>query len=195
MSHSAPKQAEHHPTLTLNDPRFLRDVERRSGAVVSACLQCHKCSSGCPIAPEMDVLPSQIMRMIHLGLVREVLGSRAIWLCASCAACTTRCPMDIDVASVMDALRAMAVARACAAPEARGRHFNESFLASVRRHGRVFELGMMVFYKLRTRDLFTDAAKAPGMFLKRKLGLLPRLWRSSTVREVFDRARDEEIER
>ena len=41
----------------------------------------------------MDFLPSQIMRLVHLGAENEVLGSQAIWLCASCEACTTRCPM------------------------------------------------------------------------------------------------------
>ena len=67
--------------------------------------------SGCPIGPEMDLLPSQIMRLAHLGLEGEVLESESIWLCASCEACTTRCPMEIDIAAVMDALRILAVER------------------------------------------------------------------------------------
>ncbi len=46
-----------------------------------------------------------------------MLGSRAIWLCASCEACTTRCPMGIDMAAVMDALRMMAVERKAALPD------------------------------------------------------------------------------
>ena len=92
-----------------NDPTFLREVERRSGAAVSACFQCHKCSTGCPVAPEMDVMSSQIMRLIHLGARDEALASQAIWLCASCEACTTRCPQGIDIAAVMDTLRMMAV--------------------------------------------------------------------------------------
>ena len=96
-------------TLEWTDDTLLREVERRSGAPVSACLQCHKCSSGCPVAPDMDLLPSQIMRLIHLGARDEVLESEAIWACASCEACTARCPMGIDVAAVMDALRMTAV--------------------------------------------------------------------------------------
>ena len=137
-------------------------MERRSGTPVSACFQCHKCSTGCPIGPEMDLLSSQVMRLIHLGAEAEVLGSQAIWLCASCEACTTRCPMGIDIAGVMDTLRMMAVERKVALPDARGEQFNRSFLNSVRRHGRVFELGMMIAYKLRSRDFFADADKAPA---------------------------------
>jgi heterodisulfide reductase subunit C len=144
----------------------------------------------------MDLLSSQVMRLIHLGAEDEVLGSQAIWLCASCEACTTRCPMEIDSAGVRDALRMMAVDRKVALPNARGEQFNRSFLNSVRRHGRVFELGMMVAYKLRSRDLFADAGKTPQMLAKGKLGLLPnRSGSAGEVREVFRRADEEERKR
>ena len=97
--------------IPWNGGGLLEEVRQRSGAQVSACFQCHKCSTGCPIGPEMDFLPSQIMRLVHLGAENEVLGSRSIWLCASCEACTTRCPMAIDIAAVMDALRILAIER------------------------------------------------------------------------------------
>jgi heterodisulfide reductase subunit C2 len=140
----------------------------------------------------MDLLSSQIMRLIHLGAEREVLESKAIWLCASCEACTTRCPMGIDIAAVMDALRMMAVDRRIALPDARGEQFNRSFLNSVRRHGRVYELGMMVGYKLRCHDLMADADKAPRMLAKGKLSLLPKRSGSvGEVREAFKRAEEE----
>jgi heterodisulfide reductase subunit C len=173
-------------------PEFLREVEARSGTPVSACYQCHKCSTGCPIGPEMDLLSSQVMRLIHLGAEREVLESKAIWLCASCEACTTRCPMGIDIAAVMDALRVMAVDREVRLPDARGEQFNRSFLNSVRRHSRVYELGMMMAYKLRSRDLLADSDKARRMLAKGKLSLLPkRSGSTGEVREVFRRAEKE----
>ena len=60
------------------------------------------------------------------------------------------------------------------------------------RHGRVFELGMMVAYKLRCRDLFADADKAPRMLKKGKLSLLPnRGGDRGQVREVFRRSQEE----
>ena len=175
---------------------LLREVERRSGTPVSACLQCHKCSTGCPIGPEMDYLPSQIMRLIHLGEESETLQSEAIWLCASCEACTTRCPMEIDIAGVMDTLRILAVERKAAVPDARGEQFNRSFLSSVRRHGRVFELGMLTAYKIRCRDFFADMDKAPTMLAKGKLSLRPnRSASAGEVRKVFQRAAEEEKKR
>jgi len=175
---------------------FLRQVEQRSGAQVSACFQCHKCSTGCPVGPEMDLLSSQVMRMVHLGLEEEVLASEAIWLCASCEACTTRCPMDIDIASVMDALRMMAVERKATIANENVETFNRSFLSSVHHYGRVFELGMMAAYKLRRRDLFSDVDKVPTMLRKGKLALLPHFCRGAKdVRRVFKRAEEEEQKR
>jgi heterodisulfide reductase subunit C len=183
-------------TLEWQTSPFLRELERRSGTPVSACFQCHKCSTGCPIGPEMDLLSSQVMRMIHLGQERAVLESEGIWLCASCAACTTRCPMEIDIAAVMDTLRIMAVERKVDLPNARGEQFNRSFLQSVRSHGRVFELGMMMSYKFRSRDFFTDAEKTGQMLAKGKLSLLPkRSGSAKTVVEVFRRAEEEEKKR
>jgi len=179
--------------LCWQNTSLLEEVERRSGSPVSACFQCHKCSTGCPIAPEMDWLSSQIMRLVHLGEEQAVLESRAIWLCASCEACTTRCPMGIDVAAVMDALRMIAVERKVAIPDARGEKFNRSFLRSVRRHGRVFELGMMAAYKLRSGDIFSDVDKFPQMLAKGKISLLPkRSGEAKRLREIFRRAEEEE---
>jgi len=183
-------------TLEWKNTSLLEEVQRRSGTPVGACLQCHKCSTGCPIGPDMDLLSSQVMRLIQLGQEEELLGSRAIWLCASCEACTTRCPMGIDIAGVMDTLRIMAVERKAATPDTRGRKFNGSFLGSVRRHGRVFELGMMAAYKLRSGDLLSDVAKFPGMLAKGKISLLPRRSGDARrVREVFRRAQEEDEKR
>ena len=103
--------------------------------------------------------------------------------------------MEIDIAAVMDALRMMAIDRQVALPDAHGKQFNRTFLGSVRRHGRVFEMGMMAAYKLRTFDLLSDVGKVPTMLAKGKLSLLPkRSGSAKEVREVFRRA-DEEGER
>jgi heterodisulfide reductase subunit C len=179
--------------IQWNGAALADEVQRRSGTAVSACFQCHKCSTGCPIGPDMDLLPSQVMRLVHLGAEAEVLESQSIWLCASCEACTTRCPQGIDIAATMDTLRMLAIERKAAVPDGRGKHFNHSFLDSVRHHGRVFEVGMMTAYKLRSGDLFSDVNKVPQMLAKGKLSLLPH--RSSSVkqvREMFRRAAEEE---
>lgn len=182
--------------LQWHGPGWLREVERRSGTQISTCYQCHKCSTGCPVSTEMDLQPSQVMRLVHLGVEEELLQSNTIWLCASCQACTTRCPMDIDIAGVMDTLRILAVERDVALPSRRDEHFNRAFLNAVRRHGRLSEMEMMMVYKLRSGALLSDMDTAARLFLKRKLKLLPsRSGSVAEVQRVFERAEDEERQR
>ena len=182
--------------LSWSDSSFLREVERRSGTSVSACYQCHKCSTGCPVGFEMEVLTSQVMRLIHLGAEQEVLESEAIWLCASCEACTSRCPMDIDIAAVMDTLRMMAVERGVTIPNKQTAAFGQAFLNSVSRFGRVFELGTVINYKFRTFDLFSDIDKALTMVTKGKLSPLPnRSGGAAAARLVIERSEVEEKKR
>ena len=88
---------------------FLRKVEELSGQSVWACYQCGCCSSGCPVAEEMDLLPNQMIRYVQLGLEEELLAAKTIWLCASCFQCFARCPRGIDISKIMDALRQMAM--------------------------------------------------------------------------------------
>ena len=53
---------------------FVRKVEELSGQKLLACYQCGKCSAGCPAAPEMDILPNQVIRYAQLGLKDELLS-------------------------------------------------------------------------------------------------------------------------
>jgi heterodisulfide reductase subunit C len=139
-----------------------------------ACLQCRKCSSGCPVAAGADLLPHELIRLLQLGQSKQVLASRFIWDCTSCQTCTTRCPQQVDLAGINDALR-----RACGAQtrQPAGRSvvaFHEALLRCVRRLGRVHEISLMTSFKLRTRQFFTDMGKLPTMLAKGKLTLLPR---------------------
>lgn len=83
---------------------LLEQVEALSDQNLAACYQCGTCSAGCPFAAAMDTLPEQLIRQINFGLP-GVLESNALWLCVSCYLCAERCPRDIDVARVMEALR------------------------------------------------------------------------------------------
>jgi heterodisulfide reductase subunit C len=152
-------------------------------ADVMRCYQCAKCSSGCPVAARSDLKPHEVVRLLQFDQREEVLASRFIWECTSCQTCTTRCPQMVDIAALNDALRIMS--------RATGRVpvFNEAFLASVRNRGRVYELGLMAAYKLRTGRLMEDAGKAPMMLSKGKLPLLgPRVRGGAERKAMFRRA-------
>ncbi len=158
---------------------------------VADCYQCGKCSAGCPVASEMDEKPSRLLRMLQLELPqheRPVLGSRTLWLCAGCETCLTRCPQEVDLPRVMDFLRQEALSRGVAHAEARDViAFHRAFLHSVEWLGRLFELGMIAEYKLRTGHLFQDMAIAPAMYAKGKVGLLPH--GRAKVARIFARVR------
>ena len=84
---------------------FVKKVEELSDQNLLVCYQCGKCSAGCPAVSEMDILPNQIIRFAQLGLEDELLQSRAIWECATCLTCNSRCPKGINIAEVIEALR------------------------------------------------------------------------------------------
>ena len=84
---------------------FVLKVQELSGQNLLACYQCGKCSAGCPAVSQMDILPNQIIRYAQLGFKDDLLKSRAIWICASCMTCNSRCPKGINIAEVIEALR------------------------------------------------------------------------------------------
>ena len=84
---------------------FITKVEQLSGQNLLACYQCGKCSAGCPAVSQMDILPNQIIRLAQLGLKEDLINSKAIWVCASCMTCNTRCPKGINIAEVIEAVR------------------------------------------------------------------------------------------
>lgn len=172
------------------DAEFLQEVQRRSEQNLALCYQCGNCTAGCPVSFAYDYPVNRIMRMLQAGRKQAVLASKAIWLCASCETCTTRCPNDIDVARIMDVLRHMARAEGLVA-EPPVRAFWDSFLSSVERHGRVFEIGLMASYMGRTGKILTDADLAPLALGKGKLSLRPHNIKAvEEIRDIFKRYRE-----
>jgi heterodisulfide reductase subunit C len=84
---------------------FVQEIEELSGENVLQCYQCGECSSGCPVAAEMDVLPNQVIRLVQLGQEEAVMAAESPWVCASCHTCYVRCPKGVSVARLMEAIR------------------------------------------------------------------------------------------
>ena len=190
------------------DSDFVREMARRSRQNVLNCYQCGKCSAGCPINFKMDHQPSEIMRMVQLGMKEAVLHSKTIWLCISCETCTTRCPRENAPSQVMDALRSIyseeyekkeigdrSFFRRLwhnGLKEAMGlgtkwdiRAFNSVFLENVRRHGRAFEISLIGGFNAGSGYLFRNVLKGPVLLLKGKMGFFPRkIDRTAQVRKI-----------
>ncbi len=131
------------------------------------------------------------MRLLQAGQRETALSCRSIWLCATCESCTTRCPNNIDVARIMDVLRHMA-RRAGRTPEPRVKAFGDAFLDSVRKHGRVFEMGLLAGYVAKTGRLLTDVDLGPKILPKGKMALRPHdIAGREHVEAIFQRFEEE----
>ena len=169
------------------DVDFIRQVEEASEQEVSKCYQCGNCMASCAYTCVYDYPVNQIMRLIQLGQKDIVLRSRSIWLCANCQACTTRCPINLDVARIMETLRIMS-RREGTVSEPNIRIFYDEFLRSVKTFGRVFETGLLPVYNLRVKRPFTDMELAPRLLMSGKLTFIPsRIKGRKKIAEIFER--------
>jgi heterodisulfide reductase subunit C len=167
-----------HQPASAASPSIAETIRETTGINATKCYQCGKCSAGCPMAAETTLRPHDIMRLVGQDRGERLLDDPAIWLCLSCEACTSRCPNGCDPARVIDALRELGAARAPRPISA----FHRSFLDQIRSHGRMFELGLVLQYKMRSGALLQDAASTPAMLARGKLKLAPRRIRG--IREV-----------
>ena len=165
-------------------------VEEMSGVDLSLCYQCKKCSGGCPVNKFTKSPPSEVIRRLHLGAGDELLESELVWMCLSCETCYGRCPMEINIPAVIDALRILAVARGSRSPKGNIPLFNRRFLEGVKTFGRSYDLAMIMQYKLGTGSLMQDTEKFPTMLAKGKMAMLPPSGADKkTVKRVFERSK------
>lgn len=159
-------------------------VEKATHQNAHLCYQCLRCSAGCPMAEEFDLLPSQVMLAIQEGDA-AVAGSRTVWLCASCQTCNTRCPQGLDIPSIIDHFRQQTLDRASVPETAR---FFKAFLRNARVFGRVYEAGLMGELNLRDGKPFRDLGMGLRMIRKGKIRLLPDVARAPKRVEAVEPA-------
>ena len=158
------------------------------------CYQCLTCTLGCPLASAMDMYPHEIVQYIQLGARGKVLKASTLWVCASCEACVTRCPQEIEIVKVMDLLRRMAKEEGTVTEQ--GPVFNEVFLDAIRKKGRVHELSLILDLKRKTGGLFRlnkdEMRLGLAMFRHGKLKLLPtKIQETDVMRRLFSRLEKE----
>jgi len=143
--------------------------------MVQTCIQCGTCTGSCPNAFAMDYTPRQLWRLVLMGKKDEIFESKTFILCSVCYYCSLRCPRGLKLTEAMSALKQIA-AREKLAPYLQSARFYQSFIDSVRRHGRVREMEFMAFYffSMSLQKPFLPLTFAPlGMKLmaKRKISI------------------------
>jgi len=173
--------------ISNRDSSLCAEVKRRSGVNINQCWHCQSCAGGCPFVNAMDYPPNRVIRLVQLGLRKEALESSGIWICVGCNTCSIQCPNAIDIPAVNDALREIAIEEGVAIAEPDILNFHREVLNSIERYGRTHKFEIMLRYKMRRRDWFSDVAVGLKMFTKRKLELLPSRSRDmKSIKALFE---------
>ena len=170
----------------LNTKDFKKKLVAITSQDPAQCYQCGKCSAGCPVRDFEEAPPNRVVRYVQLGLYEKAMTSPTIWLCAGCQTCTSRCPQQFDLAKFMDAVRELAIAYGVASADKKTQEFHEAFLNQIENFGRAYELGLLIDYKLKSKDFFQDVNLAPSTFSKGKLNLLPHMVKNKKqIKKIF----------
>jgi heterodisulfide reductase subunit C len=164
------------------------------GDKVRNCIQCGTCTGSCPVSYAMDISPRQLVALFRAGFLEEILRSRSIWICASCYACTVRCPVGIRVTDNIYALKRVAT-RMGVLPDFPAHVMAEVFAGNVWRFGRNWELWLGIRYLLQAQPTALVSPRmlrfALAMLRRRRLGILPgRIKRVGEIRAIIRRAEE-----
>jgi heterodisulfide reductase subunit C len=163
-------------------------VSRMSHTELRSCYLCRTCSSGCPFFKAMDYGPHGVMRLLQLGQREELLACNTIWLCVGCHTCSACCPMAIDIAAVMDALRRLALGDGAPVAEPGVLAFHQEVLRAIEHYGRTHKLEIMLRYKAGQKQWLADFDVGLKMLAKRKLHLLPsKIKRPQEMKGLFNK--------
>ena len=156
---------------------FVEEVTSAPGGEnIRACIQCGICTGSCPTANEMEYAPRKIIAMIRADMRDEVLSSSSMWHCLSCYTCTVRCPRDVKPGELAHTLECLANQQGFRVRGTTTPTMYRSFVSSMKRNGRVHELGIMLKYYLSTNPLMALKVLPVGLklFWQKRLPLIPK---------------------
>lgn len=170
--HLLPPEGDMKKEIILIESRdaAFRDLvlETPVGKKLPTCMQCGICAGSCPVSHEMDYNPRQLVRMVQLGLKKEVLNSNTIWICTTCFSCSVRCPRGIRPTELMESLKPIAIAEGIKNKNAK---FADVFSEVVKKNGRASEFLLISKYSLREPEMIKQAPFGLSLFSKGKLPL------------------------
>lgn len=152
------------------DKQACETIAADAGVNLKDCYQCGKCTAGCPLADSMDLVPREVIRYLQLGAIDVVLDAKTPWICAQCVVCSSRCPQNVDICSVMRAVR-QASKHSGRRPLPEADIFDDEFIANVRSHGVSNEQYLAAAYNLKSGHLMQDMGNATRMLKRRMVGV------------------------
>jgi Fe-S oxidoreductase len=71
-----------------------------------ACIQCGKCTGGCPMAAKTKLNPRNLIyRVLIAGNGFDLEGREELWDCTTCNTCASRCPKQVNPMEAVIAMR------------------------------------------------------------------------------------------
>ena len=156
--------------ISDEDLRSCEAIAAEAGVNLKDCYQCGKCTAGCPLADGMDLMPREVIRFLQMGAVDVVLDAKTPWICAQCVVCSSRCPQNVDICSLMRAVRLTSKA-AGKRPLPEADIFDDEFIANVRAHGVSNEQYLAAAYNVKSLHFTQDAVNAVRMLQRNMVGV------------------------
>lgn len=160
----------------LKDSLLLQVANIPGGESIKKCIQCGSCTGSCPVSYTMDITPREIIALFRAGDIETILSSRTIWICASCYACTVRCPQGVQVTDILYALKRLAIEQKIFPKRFPAYSLSKSFVFLANRYGRSYEPGLILAYFLKTNP-FKLLPMVPlflKLLIKGRIGLFPK---------------------
>jgi heterodisulfide reductase subunit C len=148
---------------------FLEQVQLvPDGMKIKQCIQCGTCTGSCPVSFAMEITPRKTIALFRAGEMETILRSNTIWVCASCYACTVRCPAGIKITDTMYAFKRIAMEK-----KIYPKHFNihalsTAFIDIVNTFGRNQEVKLLMKFGMKTHPLKLFAQSPLGKRLHSK---------------------------
>ena len=136
------------------------------------CYQCGKCTASCPMVDVFEYKPNQIIRLVLMDRIDKILDSNSIFLCLSCEICSSRCPQEVHIATIMNFIRNESWKLGEFKIKNIARFYN-IFLRLAGIFGRSFEPGLIMGMNILSGRFFNDADVAVKILRKRKIKMLP----------------------
>jgi len=143
---------------------------------LNSCIQCATCSATCPAVDHMDHTPRRLIAMVNAGLKDEVLASNTFWTCASCYACSERCPKEIRPSELMYALKRYSIWKGRVPRRLVGPGFSRLFVRQILRTGKSYEPGYAPAFVFAGGLIgaLREARFGMRLFAKGRLALVPK---------------------
>jgi ferredoxin len=97
--------------MQKTDPDFSEKLKKYGAENFDTCYNCGNCTAVCSLTDEQANFPRIMIRYGLLGLKKEILSSKELWLCYACGDCSETCPRQADPGNYMSALRRYAISR------------------------------------------------------------------------------------